>query len=84
MSTEYITRAEFERYKRFITMQYQSMFMLIEDLKEKLKSIEPLKPIPRGRREMLDKQIDNIFKKLNFLENNFNKITHGNRNNNKS
>jgi hypothetical protein len=84
MSNEYINRAEFERYKRFITMQYQSMFMLIEELKEKVKNIEPLKPIPRGRREMLDKQIDNIFKKLNFLESNFNKMNHGNKNDNKS
>lgn len=78
---DYISRYEFERYKRFVTMQYQSIFLLLEDLKDKVRMIEPTKPIPRGRREVLDKQIDNIFKKLNFLEANFNKIN-GHKNNN--
>jgi hypothetical protein len=77
---DFISRHEFERYKRFVTMQYQSIFLLLEDLKDKVRMIEPTQPIPRGRREVLDKQIDNIFKKLNFLEANFNKIN-GHKNN---
>ena len=71
---DFISRYEFERYKRFVTMQYQSVFLLLDDLQEKIKLIEPLKPMPRGRREVLDKQIDNIFKKMNFLEANLNKL----------
>ena len=71
---DFISRQEFERYKRFITMQYQSIFLLLEDLKDKVRQIQPMKPIPRGRQEVLDKQIDNIFKKINFLEVNFNKM----------
>jgi len=71
-----VTWGEFERYKKFISMQAASLFLEIEIMKDKMRSIESIKPIPKARRDSLDIMVRKMSDKINFLEKSL--IKHGN------
>lgn len=70
----YISRIEFDRYKKFQNMQASSIFIQIEQLKTYIKQAIPVKPIPKEKRETLDKIVPKLQQKLNFLEVELNKM----------
>jgi len=69
----YVTQQDFERYKRFVTMQAQSLFAQIEQLRDRIEHMEPIKPIPKRRKEMLDRIVEDLASKVSFLEGQLNK-----------
>lgn len=64
----YITREEFNQYRRFQDMQAQSIFIQIEQLKNYIRRVVPMKDIPKQRREALDRIVTKMNQKINFLE----------------
>ena len=83
--TQPVTQEDLNRLRRFIDFQAKSLFIQIDDLREKVKELEPIQPIPKKRREVLDKQIDNLNNKISFLETELNKMKkNGRRASNKS
>ena len=64
----YVNKEEFEQYKRFVSMTWQSVFLQIEDLKAAVRAVIPNRPIPQGRKEVLDKQVENLSNKMRFVE----------------
>ena len=63
-----ITREDLDRLRRFIDMQAKSLFIQVEELRERIDAMEPLRPVPKGRKETLDKIVENLANKVNFLE----------------
>ena len=67
-SDGYVTRQEFNNYKRFVTMQANSLFVQIEQLKSYIRQVLPMKEMPKQKREMLDKIVSNMGTKIQYLE----------------
>ena len=68
MSSDYINREEFERYQRFHQEQFNTVGVQIVELRGKLESVQPNTPVAPGTKDLLLKQVDKMFKDLQFLQ----------------
>lgn len=68
MNQVMITKEDLDRLRRFVDMQAKSLFIQVEQLRERIDAMEPLRPLPKGRKETLDKVVENLANKVNFLE----------------
>jgi len=67
-SNNIATKEDLDRLRRFIDMQSKSLFIQVEELRERINKLEPNRPIPQGRKEAIDKIVENLANKVLFLE----------------
>lgn len=63
-----VTREEFNRYKRFHAEQYQELGSKVVALEAMIKNIAPGPQLAPKAKDFLGKQVEMMFKKIQFLE----------------
>lgn len=67
MSSDYISREEFERFQRFHHEQFNTVGNQLVEIKAKLDNIQPTTPVAPATKDILLKQVDKLFRDLQFL-----------------
>ena len=67
--SDYLSKEEFDRFKRFHKEQFESVGVQLVDMKNKLESLSPSNPIAPQTRDLLARQVDKMFKEIQFLQN---------------
>jgi hypothetical protein len=73
-TSEYITREEFEQFKKLYYQQFNSIGSQIIALKEQMVTISPKTPITPVAREILVRNFDRMYRDVEFLKQQFNKF----------
>jgi len=68
IESEFITREEWDRYKRFRTEQAKTLLLQLEDIKRRIDALSPKQQLAPQTRDLLDKQVEKAFQKLAFIE----------------
>ena len=63
-----ITPEEFERYKRFQAEQYKELGVQVAEIKKMLESYTPMTPIAPRTKDLLARQVELMFKRIQFVE----------------
>lgn len=64
-----VTQQEFERYRRFRDEQYKNLGIKVTQLEEALKVYNPTGTVAPKTRDLLARQVDIMFRKIQFLDN---------------
>jgi len=68
IESEFVTREEWERYKRFRSEQVKTLLLQLEDIKRRIDVLSPKQQLAPPVRDLLDKQVEKAFQKLAFVE----------------
>jgi len=63
----YVTNQDFDAYKRFHKEQFENMALQILEIRKMLENLQPPTPIPAQTKALLTKQVDNMFREIQFL-----------------
>ena len=70
----YVTTEEFERYKRFHKEQFENLALQIVDIRKLLENLQPPPIIAAQTKNLLTKQVDTMFRDIQFLHSELNKL----------
>ncbi len=68
MAIEELQEPELERYKRFQAEQYRKLGTKVLEIESLLKNFSPSSPLAPKTRDLLARQVEQMFNKLKFLE----------------
>jgi len=68
MAEDCITTEEWERFKRFHHEQFKEVGIQLIEVRKQLQSLSPTTPIAPVTKNLLSKQIEHMFKDIEFLK----------------
>ena len=71
---DYLTKEDFEQFKRFHKEQFELVGVQLVQMKNKLEGLSPSSPIAPQTRDLLARQVDRMFREIQFLQTKFKQL----------